>query len=191
MRRTDDMRVAHPRALVRPSLVISTVGGLALTACLQVSTGTGTGTTGSAASAGDGGAVEEGGTGLSECGTDPATGVTLCLQSSQCPGLTIDNSAFPSCGFRQGGASLLDLECLCNGSELCPIGAPSNCATVQQLLTQEQSALQVCEAVSTGGCVSVQGDAGGGSSTSGLSSECQICVSGCGGTPACYQSCGC
>jgi hypothetical protein len=185
-------RIATCRAS-RASIAISTLACLSLFACLQVSTGNGT--TGSASgTSADGGAAEEGGSGLSECGTDPATGVTLCLQSSACPGMTIDNGAFPECGFHQGGASLLDIECLCNGNELCPVGVPTSCGAVQQLLTQEQSALQVCQQVSqqgAGGCISLQ-DAGGGSSTTGgLSSECQACISGCGGTPACFQSCGC
>jgi hypothetical protein len=85
------------------------------------------------------------------------------------------------------------MECICNGTELCPIGVPTTCTEATQLLTQQQSAVQVCEQVSTGGCISLQdsGSGSGSGGTSTLSSACQTCVSGCGSTPACYQSCGC
>jgi hypothetical protein len=169
---------------------------LALTAagCMQISTG-GEGDGGTAAASSDGGTAATDATSGSmgtNCGTDPQTGVVLCLGSSACPNLMVDTSAFPSCGFHQGGSSPLDLECLCNGTELCPIGVPTTCAEATQLLSQQQSALQVCQQVSNGGCLSLE-DAGSGSGggTTGLSAACQTCVSGCGSTPACYQSCGC
>jgi hypothetical protein len=173
-------------------IVLALAAPVVCLACVQVGTGTdtGTGTTadGGTASSSDGSTM-----GLTGCGPDPATGVVLCLGTGACPNMTIDTTAFPSCGFHQGGASEFDLECICNGAELCPIGEPTTCAEVSQLLTQQQSALQVCQQVSTGGCLSLQ-DAGSGSGsggTTGLSSACQTCVSSCGSTPACYQSCGC
>lgn len=184
------------------SSVLGFLAALPLVACLQLPTTSDAGTSGSGSGSGsssgatsDAGAVE-GGT-LGECGTDPATGVVLCLQTSACPNMTLDTSAFPECGFHQGGASAFDLECLCNGDALCPIGVPTSCDSAAQLLMQQGSALQVCQQVSTGGCVSLTVDAGS-SSSSGSSSgsgepttACQTCVAGCGGTPACYQSCGC
>jgi hypothetical protein len=170
-------------------------------ACIQISTGTES-DAGSAATSSDAGTTSSGdssvtSTGVS-CGTDQATGVTLCLGTTACPNATLDTSAFPNCGFHPQGNSAFDLECLCDGNELCPIGVPNSCDDVATLLMQQQSALQVCEQVSTGGCLGL--DAGGGSgsgsgSSSGgsttLSSACQTCISGCGGTPSCYQACGC
>jgi hypothetical protein len=165
--------------------------------CLQIDTGTDAGTT-SGTTASDGGTAtsEDSSTGSStgvNCGADPTTGVTLCLGTTACPNASIDTSAFPNCGFRPGTGSPFDLECLCAGSELCPIGVPTSCDEVAQLLTQQQSALQVCAQVSNGGCLALDGGTGSGSggSTTSLSAECQTCVSGCGATPACYQSCGC
>jgi hypothetical protein len=117
--------------------------------------------------------------------------VTLCTGITACPGLTVDQGAYGGCGFRLGGASAYDLECLCAGGQLCPIGAATSCTTAQQLLEQEQSALVVCQQVSGGGCLSPSGSGGSGSSSGGLSAACQTCVDNCGGSPACYMSCGC
>jgi hypothetical protein len=159
-----------------------------------------------AASSADGGTGGEGGgSGGTGCGTDPATGLMLCLGTNACPGLSVDQGSFPGCGFRQGGTSELDLECACAGGQLCPIGVPTSCDAAAQLLMQQQSSLQVCQQASTGGCLSFQdaggsssgsttGSSTGSSSSSGgptLSAACQACVSSCGGTPACFQSCGC
>jgi hypothetical protein len=172
------------------------VASVPLAACLQI--GTGAGDAGTPAASTDAGPVasneagiDAGGTG---CGTDPTTGITLCTGLNACPGLTVDQGAYGGCGFRQGGASPFDLECLCASGQLCPIGAATSCATAQQLLQQEQSALVVCQQVSTGGCLSPAASSSGGgsgSSSGGLSEGCETCVSGCGGTPACYMSCGC
>lgn len=180
----------------RTGALVLVLASVPLVACLQVSTGAGDG--GTAPSATDGGSVvtgeagvDAGGTG---CGTDQTTGITLCLGLNACPGLTVDQGAYPGCGFRQGGASPYDLECLCAGGALCPIGAATSCETAQQLLAQEQSALVVCQQAPTGACLSPStGSSGGGSGSGsgGPSEECQACVAGCGGTPACYQSCGC
>jgi hypothetical protein len=177
-----------------------------LPACLSMSTGSPDGGSSSAGGGDAGGATEDGGTGGTGCGTDPLTGVTLCLATNACPGRQIDPGAFPSCGFRQGGPSALDLECVCAGGYLCPIGVPTSCDAAAQLLGQEGSSLQVCQQVSTGGCINLA-DGGGVSSSSGASSSgsgssgsssgttlsgaCQACLSGCGSTPACYEACGC
>jgi hypothetical protein len=171
-------------------------------ACLQVSTTGSDAGSASSATASDAGTTSasdgaSGWTGTS-CGPDPSTGVVLCLGTSECPNATIDTSAFPSCGFHQGASSAFDLECICDGYELCPVGAPNSCDDVAQLLTQYMTSLQVCEQVSTGGCLTLDAGAGsgsgsssGGSGTTGLSAACQACISSCGTTPACYQSCGC
>jgi len=181
--------------LVLVLLVSAQLGG-----CLQIGTGAGDAGASSSATdaAGDGSAVafqeagvDAGGTG---CGTDQTTGITLCTGLDACPGLTVDQGAYGGCGFRQGGASPYDLECVCSSGQLCPIGAATSCETAQQLLQQEQSALVVCQQVSTGGCLSPASSSSGGgsgSSSGGLSAACQTCVDSCGGTPACYQSCGC
>lgn len=179
--------------------VLVLLASVPLGACMQIGTGDGDGGTPPAAAVdagGDGGAVvgpgvDAGGTG---CGTDPSTGITLCTGINACPGLTVDQGAYGGCGFRQGGASPYDLECLCAGGELCPIGAPTSCEIAQQLLQQEQSALVVCQQASMGGCLSPAASSSGGgsgSSSGGLSAACQTCVDNCGGTPACYMSCGC
>jgi hypothetical protein len=169
-----------------------------LAGCLQIGTGAGDGGASSAATDGGDGAVvfqeagvDAGGTG---CGTDQTTGITLCTGLNACPGLTVDQGAYGGCGFRQGGASPFDLECLCAGGALCPIGAATSCDTARQLLAQEQSALVVCQQVASGGCLSPAPNSSGGgsgSSSGGLSAACQTCVDNCGGTPACYMSCGC
>jgi hypothetical protein len=163
--------------------------------CLRVDTGTDAGSSSGATSDGGTGSSDDSSTSSTgvNCGADPATGVTLCLGTTACANASIDTSAFPNCGFRPGTGSAFDLECICPGSELCPIGVPTSCDEVAQLLGQQQSALQVCQQVSTGGCLALDGGTGSGSGggTTGLSAECQTCVSGCGATPACYQSCGC
>jgi hypothetical protein len=184
---------------MRRAAALILVTSVALGGCLQLGTGAGDGGAPSAAGdGGDGGSVafkeagaDAGGTG---CGTDPTSGVTLCTGINACPGLTVDQGTFGGCGFRQGGASPYDLECLCAGGELCPIGAATSCDTAAQLLVQEQSALVVCQQVASGACLSPAAGGPGsssGSSSGGLSEACQTCVAGCGGTPACYMSCGC
>jgi hypothetical protein len=174
-------------------------------ACVQVGTSTGSGTdsTGGTSSGTTASSSGDASTAATGCATDPQTGLTLCLAIAACPNISIDQGAFPTCGFRQGGVSEFDVECLCNGTELCPLGAPASCSDVTTLLAQEMSALVVCEQVSSGTCI-LQSDAGasssgssgggsgsgsGGSSTQ--SSACQTCTANCGGTPACYQACGC
>lgn len=183
-----------PKATLGALILLASVP---LGACVQIGTGAGDGGVASGSSSGgDGGAVvlqeagvDAGGTG---CGTDPTTGVTLCTGINACPGLTVDQGAYGGCGFRMGGASPYDLECLCASGQLCPIGAATSCTTAQQLLAQEQSALVVCQQVSTGACLSPSsGNEGSGSSSGGLSAACQTCVDSCGGSPACYMSCGC
>jgi hypothetical protein len=162
--------------------------------CLQLETGAdgGTGTGSGSSSSSDAGTsasasggVGRGATNGTNCTTDPASQITLCEQIANCPGVDVDPSAFPGCGFRLNAASLFDLECGC-GDSLCPIGAPTSCADAQQLLDQEQSSLLVCQQVSEGTCMPLNIDAGA------AASPCdKDCESQCAGDPNCIQMCGC
>lgn len=128
----------------------------------------------------DAGSVDSGVFGAG-CGTDAVTGVTLCAAISTCPGLTVDQGAFPGCGFRVLGTAL-DLECLC-GDALCPIGVPTTCAQAKTLL-QNQTQPLVCMQVNEGRCTTpaVKPPAGSCDKT---------CASECGGDPTCIKACGC
>jgi hypothetical protein len=154
-------------------------------ACLELSTGTDAGADAGAVATtpttGVTGAVTPSGAGCTE---DAVTQVTLCEQISTCPGVDVDQGAFPGCGFRiTQGSPALDLECLC-GTSLCPIGVPSTCADATQLLSQ-QSSITVCEQSDEGRCVAQ-------ATTGGTSSTCdKNCESGCAGDPSCIQFCGC
>jgi hypothetical protein len=166
---------------------------LPLTACLQLSTGEGTGTPGGTASSGGttsgvSSAGKGGATTGTNCTTDPQSGISLCEQIANCPGVDVDPGAFPGCGFRLHASSVFDLECDC-GDSLCPIGTPTSCASALQLLDQEASSLAVCQQVSEGTCLPLTGD--GGTSSTGSSSCDKTCESECGGDPNCLQLCGC
>jgi hypothetical protein len=171
---------------------ISALVTLPLLACLQqVSTGTGTtdptaGGTSTASSSSD--TTTPAGAG---CGTDMQSQITLCEQTSLCPGVVVDPDALPGCGFRIHPGSVIDLECLC-GDQLCPIGIPDTCAQATQLLSS-QTALVVCEQVSDGRCVQVAAsDAGSAANPSAAASTCdKQCESECAGEPNCIQLCGC
>jgi hypothetical protein len=162
------------------------LSALLVPGCFQMTAGTGTGTDpGTGAAAADAASGSQRipiGTG---CGTDPQTGANLCAGVDICPGLGLDPSAWPACGFRVQGGTLLDLECVC-GSALCPIGVAATCAQASQLLVQ-QNDLMVCQQVSEGRCVALAPpDAGG------LPSTCNpTCQLGCGTAPDCRQLCGC
>lgn len=159
-----------------------------LFACLQqVSTGTGTtdptaGTGATPSSSGNGGAVPTG----SACVDDPQTQVTLCEETSLCPGVVVDPGALPNCGFQLHPGSVLDLECLC-GSALCPIGVPQTCAQATQLLASQTSVI-VCEQVSNGNCIERVAPAADAGAPSSCDRQCQ---SECAGEPDCVQLCGC
>jgi hypothetical protein len=111
--------------------------------------------------------------------------VTLCEGVTACPGVYVTQGAFPNCGFRLHGASALDLECLCNGEYLCPMGAPTSCAAAQQVLYQQVSSLIVCEAVDEGSCPDIIVDASSSSSCD------RACESQCQSDPGCVSLCGC
>ncbi|HEY1691337.1 MAG TPA: hypothetical protein VGG39_04205 [Polyangiaceae bacterium] len=173
---------------------------LPTTACLELSTGgTDAGTSGTSSSSGattatcssadcSGSSGSSGGaTSGTGCTTDPQSGVTLCEEITACPGVDVDQGAFPGCGFRMNASSTFDLECGC-GDSLCPIGTPTSCASAQQLLDQGQSSIVVCEELDQGTCLPLSGS----TSSSGASSTCdKTCESECAGEPSCIQLCGC
>jgi hypothetical protein len=160
-----------------------------LAACMDITTGTGTGPGSGAGSSGSSsGGTPSAATGPSGAGcfTDGPSKVTLCEQSSACPTVDVNQGVYPNCGFRMNSSSPFDVECIC-GDSLCPIGAPTSCSSVVDLLSQ-QSALTVCGQAGEGRCVLLSGaDAG-----SGAGSSCdKSCESECAGDPSCIKLCGC
>jgi hypothetical protein len=119
---------------------------------------------------------------------DPQSQTLLCQQIDTCPDVTVDPSALPECGFRLHAGGAIDLECVC-GSELCSMGAAATCADAKQLLDR-QTSLLVCQQASDGRCVPLALVAPDGGSGSG-GSPCTACAAQCGGSPACFQACGC
>ena len=86
---------------------------------------------------------------------------------------------------------MIDLECLCNGEMLCPIGVPDTCNQATQLLSS-QTALVVCEEASDGRCVQVGPSDAGAAGDAATPSPCdKQCESECAGEPDCIQLCGC
>jgi hypothetical protein len=162
--------------------------------CMQVSTGpndpTGSSTPASTATAATAQDAGPPATGVN-CGTDPQTGTVLCSAVSSCTSLSVDPSAWPSCGFRVTGGASLDLECLC-GDSLCAIGVATSCDQASTLLSG-QNQLMVCAEVAEQRCVALTpvtpaapADAGG------VPSTCdRNCLVGCGTAPDCLQLCGC
>jgi hypothetical protein len=111
--------------------------------------------------------------------------VSLCTYISVCPSIGVDHDQFPNCGFHIRG-DVIDLECVCNGTSLCPMGAPTSCTQAAQLL-KSQTELIVCQQVADDRCtslVSASADAG----TNPCNTEC---AGQCGGDPSCIQGCGC
>jgi hypothetical protein len=166
---------------------------LVLVGCLQAGLGTGNGTGGGARTAADGSAdsaADAAGPTGSGCSEDPQTGIVLCQEIDLCPGVVVDPGAYPNCGFRLRAGVALDLECSC-ANALCPIGVPTSCASAMQLLAA-QSSLTVCLQENEGRCVSLVGASGGqADAASPCPPEGQTCAEQCGGTPACFQACGC
>ncbi len=153
----------------------------------QIEGGTSSGG-GSSAASGAGGTSSGVAVGES-CGVDPDTGATLCLGNSLCPGVTVDSSVFPACGYRVDG-TVVDIECSC-GYSLCPLGATS-CAAAQALLARDNEGI-VCAQVSAGTCSAATPTtttAASSSSTSGGTCD-TTCRDECGGDPDCLLACGC
>src|SRR5579872_5122306 len=117
-----------PKSRLPPlRLAVWALAALASAGCVQLSTGDPTSTSPATGSSGGAvGGVGDGGGAGTGCAPDPQTGTVLCAGVAGCPGLTIDPSAWPSCGFRDTGGTTLDLECLC-GDSLCPIGVATSC----------------------------------------------------------------
>jgi hypothetical protein len=86
------------------------------------------------------------------CGRDVQTGLVLCAGVSTCPNVFVDPDAFPGCGFMPGS---LQLQCLCAGDSVCPMGKPKTCADVKALLASSNVVL-VCSQVSEGNCKPIQ-----------------------------------
>jgi len=150
--------------------------------------GSGSGSSSGSSSGGDGGSTGSGTHGAQSgtgCATDATSGITLCEAIDACPGIAVDQGAYPGCGWRMSAASLYDLECAC-GDALCPIGTPTSCADAQQLLDQSQSSVLVCQQASEGTCIPLAPSSGG--TPSGCDKSCE---SQCAGEPGCIQLCGC
>jgi len=170
-------------------LVLASAALLA-TACLVPKLGTGT-SSGSgdgatqASTSGAGGAAEMA-TGV-DCGKDEQSGAVLCLGISSCPMLLVDTERFPGCGFKIHGDAI-DLECVCNGASLCPVGVAKSCDDARALIADGNAGV-VCSEIANGVCTDLAPNAVAASSSSGTcTSSCQM---DCGGDPGCLQLCGC
>lgn len=116
------------------------------------------------------------------CGSAGTT--QLCRVTSLCPKVVVDGNRFPNCGFRIRG-TVVDLQCVCNGESLCPMGTPSTCQQAAELLAS-QSELATCTQVMEGRCTSL------GPAKTPKASDCdRICAADCGTDALCRQSCGC
>lgn len=132
-------------------------------------------------------------TGVS-CGTDPQSGVSLCLGTTECPDAKLPLDDFPDCGFRSTKGTY-DIECVCNGNQLCPVGTAKSCGDLAGLFGKKSLA-DVCN---QDGCTEV-GTAQPASTATAAptaapttrSPTCDPdCMSDCGGSPPCLQACGC
>ena len=163
---------------------------LPVSACLQIGVPQGdTGGGGSSAGAA-GSSSADAGTAAPmgvKCGTDPASGVTLCLGLSSCPSALVDPDQLPGCGYRING-SAIDLECLCNDS-LCPVGSAASCDDAKALL-RDQTAQGVCAGIAEGRCTTVSQSSQNADSNSAASCD-KNCRADCSGDPVCVQLCGC
>jgi hypothetical protein len=138
---------------------------------------------GSGSASGSGGA-SAGPTGVG-CGADPESGVRLCLGTTECPDVSLDADTFPNCGFRTTSGSY-DLECVCNGNELCPVGVAASCDEIGGLFAHKALA-DFCDRE---GCKEVAPS--GTSKPATRSSSCDTdCAADCAGAAACVQACGC
>ena len=119
------------------------------------------------------------------CGTESGSGAQLCLATSECPKLVVDNAAMPHCGFRIRGTAA-ELVCGC-GDSICSMGTYTTCAQAAKLLSS-QSELQVCTQVSEGRC-SLRAPAVSSTTTN---APCdRQCLKECGGGAGCASLCGC
>lgn len=82
------------------------------------------------------------------CGGDVQTGVVLCAGVSTCPNVLVDPDEHPGCGFLPGS---LELECLCPGETVCPMGKPKTCDAARTTIASS-NVVYVCSQVSDGNC---------------------------------------
>ncbi len=187
-------RAARSTSSAAPSAGAPRVWGFALlTAGLalacgnsSISTGTGGGTTTGGDAAAGAAAVR----GLG-CGVEQETGSVLCAGVSACPGLLVNQDAYPGCGFRVNGTAF-DLQCACQ-DVLCPVGTPRTCTQAKALL-DNQNRLIVCAQVNEGRCISgtkaAKPAASSGSNTRGCDAGCMAdCARS--GVGSCELLCGC
>jgi hypothetical protein len=170
---------------------VTLVGGVltvgTLSGCLARQQADGDADSGAAATGG-GGSTSAGPKGIN-CGRDPSTDVTLCSGSSLCPDQVLEPRSLPGCGFRTTSPPF-DLECVCDGHMLCPIGIAETCAEVTSLVSGRTLA-DICNQVSFGTCVEVGSTIGEGA-TGGRSGTCDPnCAAECAGVPGCLSICGC
>jgi hypothetical protein len=136
----------------------------------------------SASSSGNGSSAQDTGVG---CGADPDTGVNLCLGTTECPKVSLDTDSFPDCGFRTTTGSY-DLECVCNGNTLCPVGVASSCAEIGDLFAHKSLA-DFCNQED---CKEIAPSTTSKPMT--RSPNCDSsCADDCAGNAVCVQGCGC
>ena len=128
------------------------------------------------------------------CIVDPTSQIRLCAATTLCPSFQLDVSSFPGCGFIDASGNV-DLECVCNGTQLCPIG--TTCTGVLSAIRSGRTIADICNQVVNGNCRDLGGrpatGQGGAGGAGGASSMCDRgCAATCPpNTPACVASCGC
>lgn len=169
--------------LVQPArALLAMTAFLALSSCIK---GKSTGDDAGTSSGGRGGAG--GATGV-QCGPDPVSGVTLCVGTTECPNANVDPDTFPGCGYKTTTPSF-DLECVCDGNTLCPIGVAATCADIAPLFAK-RTVRDVCNQIGSGSCIEV-GTTPPGTGGSRSSTCDPTCSAECAGSPTCLQACGC
>jgi hypothetical protein len=164
---------------------------LSVWGCVMPNSSGDAGTTSIPLVTGDSGALTHSATGTG-CGTDPSSGITLCVGTSGCPSVRVDQSVFPECGFYFANGNVY-LVCLCAGS-LCPIGQPTTCNAAASLLDSTNEGAVCAEISNPGGCTALGTAAAAmdGGSDSGSGSGCdESCAAMCAGEPDCLPLCGC
>jgi hypothetical protein len=143
---------------------------------------------GSGGAGGEAGVDAASSTGLN-CTTDPTSQLTLCAATTLCPAFRLDVVSFPGCGFLESQLGI-DLECVCNGTLLCPIGVQTSCTTIRSLVAQ-RTVTDICNQVVNGTCRDLGGVPAAGQG--GASSTCdRNCAATCPpNSPSCITSCGC
>ncbi|HVW30351.1 MAG TPA: hypothetical protein VHC69_33565 [Polyangiaceae bacterium] len=121
------------------------------------------------------------------CGTDPESGVNLCLGTTECPDVKLDTDTFPDCGLSTTTGSY-DVECVCNGNQLCPVGVAMSCSDLGNLFTNKSLA----DFCNQDACKEVGPSTSTTSKPATRSANCDgSCADDCAGDTACTQACGC